>query len=207
MRRSGMVRLDRPGASAYALRNGRVSDGGRDDDACRDGGRNSSGDALALALPRPHAPSPAPAPTETPLPKAAACSPGDTGEDVILLQTMLIGLGFDPGEADGIYGGMLKAAVRDFQLYAGLTADGVAGAQTAEALTARWQAVQQLQPAAQQPLSGFVIGIDPGHQRHANTDQEPIAPGSSVMKPKGVLGHGGAVYGRSRVCGKPAGGA
>jgi N-acetylmuramoyl-L-alanine amidase len=139
--------------------------------------------ATAAATPSP-SPSPVPTPTETPLPQAAACSPGDTGEDVKLLQTVLTGLGFDPGEADGVYGGALTAAVQNFQLYAGLTVDGIAGDQTAQALTQRWQAMQQSEPAAQQPLSGLVIGIDPGHQRTANVEQEPIAPGSSVMKDK-----------------------
>lgn len=30
------------------------------------------------------------------------------------------------------------------------------------------------------PLQGLIIGIDPGHQARANTDKEPVAPGSSV---------------------------
>jgi len=34
------------------------------------------------------------------------------------------------------------------------------------------------------PLAGCVIGIDPGHQRHANNELEPIAPGSSTKKKK-----------------------
>lgn len=34
------------------------------------------------------------------------------------------------------------------------------------------------------PLSGLVIGLDPGHQTHANSEQEPIAPGSSETKKK-----------------------
>ena len=34
------------------------------------------------------------------------------------------------------------------------------------------------------PLTGVVIGIDPGHQRRQNTGQEPIAPGSSKTKKK-----------------------
>ena len=33
-------------------------------------------------------------------------------------------------------------------------------------------------------LSGLIIGIDPGHQEHANSDQEPIAPGSKQTKAK-----------------------
>jgi len=34
------------------------------------------------------------------------------------------------------------------------------------------------------PLSGIVIGIDPGHQAHANSEQEPVAPGSDETKKK-----------------------
>jgi N-acetylmuramoyl-L-alanine amidase len=34
------------------------------------------------------------------------------------------------------------------------------------------------------PLAGCLIGLDPGHQAHANSDLEPNAPGSSVMKKK-----------------------
>lgn len=125
-----------------------------------------------------------PTPTPTPLPEAAACSPGDTGDDVELVQAMLIALGFDPGEADGVYGDQLEAAVSNFQLYAGLPVDGIADTQTAEALTLRWQAAQQVQANEEQPLAGYVIGIDPGHQRHGNAEREPISPGSSSTKPK-----------------------
>ncbi|MEG1560279.1 MAG: N-acetylmuramoyl-L-alanine amidase [Clostridia bacterium] len=33
-------------------------------------------------------------------------------------------------------------------------------------------------------LSGFIIGLDPGHQTHGDSSLEPIAPGSSIMKKK-----------------------
>jgi len=38
--------------------------------------------------------------------------------------------------------------------------------------------------AAGTPLSGIVIGLDPGHQAHSNSAQEPIAPGSEETKKK-----------------------
>ena len=43
-----------------------------------------------------------------------------------------------------------------------------------------------------QPLSGYIIGIDPGHQAHANREKEPQSPGSSTMKNKVSSG----TYGR-----------
>ena len=33
-------------------------------------------------------------------------------------------------------------------------------------------------------LDGYVIGIDPGHQQHGNSEKEAVAPGSSEMKAK-----------------------
>jgi N-acetylmuramoyl-L-alanine amidase len=103
---------------------------------------------------------------------------------VELLQTMLLALGFDPGDADGVYGAQLKAAVYNFQLYEGIPANGIAGEQTAAAITQRWQAAQRHEAVAEQPLAGCVIGIDAGHQRHANPEQEPISPGSDITKDK-----------------------
>jgi N-acetylmuramoyl-L-alanine amidase len=46
-------------------------------------------------------------------------------------------------------------------------------------------------PTAAQPLSGLVIGIDPGHQAKPDYSKEPNAPGSKTMKSKvsaGTLG-------------------
>lgn len=44
----------------------------------------------------------------------------------------------------------------------------------------------------EKPLAGILIGVDPGHQAHSNSDLEPVAPGSSDMKAKVSSG----TYGR-----------
>jgi N-acetylmuramoyl-L-alanine amidase len=38
--------------------------------------------------------------------------------------------------------------------------------------------------ASRSPLSGRTIGLDPGHQAHADEALEPVSPGSKVMKAK-----------------------
>ena len=45
-------------------------------------------------------------------------------------------------------------------------------------------------------LSGMVIVIDPGHQRHANSDTEPLAPWSDEQKAKVSAGTSGVSTGR-----------
>ena len=45
------------------------------------------------------------------------------------------------------------------------------------------------------PLSGKVIGLDPGHQAKGNSQKEPNAPGSSVLKAKCTTGATGVVTG------------
>jgi peptidoglycan hydrolase-like protein with peptidoglycan-binding domain len=59
---------------------------------------------------------------------------GDTGTQVKTLQQALISLGYLSGTADGDYGQATQSAVQKFQAAKGLTADGVAGPQTLQAL-------------------------------------------------------------------------
>ena len=60
--------------------------------------------------------------------------PGDTGEQVKILQRALTALHFSPGKADGDYGPTTQAEVEKFQLSKGLAEDGVVGPQTLNAL-------------------------------------------------------------------------
>jgi N-acetylmuramoyl-L-alanine amidase len=120
---------------------------------------------------------------------------GDEGDDVKLLQNMLITLGFDPGDADGSFGAQLEKAVKNFQLYVGLEVDGIAGQQTVDALTDRYDGAISVFTQENQPLSGFVIGLDPGHQRNGNSGLEPVKPGSDDMKKKVSSGTAGRFTG------------
>lgn len=60
---------------------------------------------------------------------------GAKGEGVEMLQKALKATGFDPGEADGMFGGKTKAALEAMQSKAGLSADGIFGPQSKEAIT------------------------------------------------------------------------
>ncbi|HEY8487942.1 MAG TPA: L,D-transpeptidase family protein [Thermaerobacter sp.] len=53
---------------------------------------------------------------------------GDVGQDVVLLQLALRAAGFDPGVADGVYGGGTERAVAEAEAWFGLDPDGVADA-------------------------------------------------------------------------------
>jgi Putative peptidoglycan binding domain len=81
-------------------------------------------------------PATTPATTSKPVPAlpAATSKPGDTGAQVKALQRALKALGYSVGAVDGQYGPTTKAAVASFQHDAGLTADGVFGPKTLDAL-------------------------------------------------------------------------
>lgn len=63
-------------------------------------------------------------------------SEGWMGDLVADLQAALAALGQDPGPVDGVFGPRTSAAVREFQVQAGIVADGVVGPQTRAAVAA-----------------------------------------------------------------------
>ena len=82
-----------------------------------------------------------PVPTPTP-DQRPTLKKGDSGEYVQLLQVTLIQRGYDCGSygADGKFGKNTEAAVKRFQLDHGLTADGIIGEKT-------WNALDGAEPA------------------------------------------------------------
>lgn len=73
-------------------------------------------------------------PANTPSPTPMVLSAGSSGDAVSKLQTRLQALGFYSGALDGQYGQGTAAAVKLFQSQHGLTADGLAGTETLNAL-------------------------------------------------------------------------
>lgn len=72
---------------------------------------------------------------ETPdVAQAAVLKQGSQGDSVKTVQQKLIRWGYLKGSADGIFGAKTKAAVVAFQKKNGLTADGIIGTRTAQAL-------------------------------------------------------------------------
>lgn len=59
---------------------------------------------------------------------------GMSGYDVTQLQKDLDYLGYETGSADGVFGWRTQAAVKNFQANNGLTADGMVGSKTAQAV-------------------------------------------------------------------------
>ena len=59
---------------------------------------------------------------------------GSTGSEVTQIQTKLKRWGYYKGAVDGVYGSKTLAAVKWFQSKNGLTADGIAGKKTLEAM-------------------------------------------------------------------------
>ena len=65
---------------------------------------------------------------------ATVVKQGSTGKTVRSIQTKLKSWGYYKGSVDGIFGAQTKIAVKNFQKKNGLTADGVVGKRTADAM-------------------------------------------------------------------------
>lgn len=118
-----------------------------------------------------------------PLPAGEILSVGDFGDDVISLQLHLRALGFYEGEAAGLFDRKTHDAVIALQQFLGVKADGAFGPITAAAYAAALETGLLVFPEpeteeteAAGPLSGYVIGIDPGHQLIPDAGLEEIAP-------------------------------
>jgi len=95
------------------------------------------------------------------------------GDDVTALQERLLGLGFDPGRVDGLFGHDTETAVRAFQRGVGLLSDGQVGPDTLRAFADLRRSVaggspQSLREREQvrrsgHSLAGRVVVLDPGH--------------------------------------------
>ena len=73
-------------------------------------------------------------PTDNGVADAAVLKQGSSGATVKTMQTKLINGGYLTGKADGIFGSKTKAAVIRFQRNNGLSADGIVGTKTAQAM-------------------------------------------------------------------------
>lgn len=140
-------------------------------------------------------PSPSPTPALSPSISPAAepyallfvtgcLAPGDRGDQVLMMQKMLAILGFSVPET-GVYCLRTRNAVRAFQRFAGLKADGILSQPTCQTLNI-WCCATGGRPVDRERLAleGFVVCIDPGHQARLNSGQEPVSPGSSKTKSK-----------------------
>ena len=105
---------------------------------------------------------------------------GSGGAQVKILQTQLKELGYYNGSVDGKYGGTTKNAVSKFQSAKGLSADGVFGISTRNALQAAFQEKQ------------LKSSIDSSSQSSHITAQEEGIFGWSLIA-IGVLGSTGAI--------------
>ena len=81
---------------------------------------------------------------------------GSSGDEVKKLQSALQGLGYDLGKygADGIYGGVTKAAVEAFQKANGLKVDGIIGPETLAALEKAGSATSTIVEGVDELING-----------------------------------------------------
>lgn len=119
---------------------------------------------------------------------------GASGWDVASLQFLLAWHGFPSGRLDGTFGADTDAALRRFQRWAGLAADGQAGAATLTALRSPppRSPIALAAPCALAPTDGFGPR---GNRFHSGVDY-PLAKGAPVRAARaGRVMHAGPLAG------------
>ena len=111
---------------------------------------------------------------------------GSKGDDVSDLQQALIELDFKPGGVDGVFGIYTESAVRSFQAWAKVVADGVVGPLTWEKIDAADVSDPTLKRGAHRVALGTGHGGQAGIKGEGN-DYGVIGQGDEVA---GVLGRG-----------------
>lgn len=128
---------------------------------------------------------------------------GMTGEDIKQVQTQLIQQGYNPGDADGIFGKVTQAAVIAFQQAKKLSDDGIVGADTFNALrgetdtvteTSRGDVPRRYKKAHAIVATAYAPGYEDngkwGNLTHLGTQ---VRPGVIAVDPK-VIPLGSRVY-------------
>ena len=84
-------------------------------------------------------------------------SNGSTGDAVTELQTILSGLGYNPGPIDGVFGEATDAGVRRFQEARGLSVDGIVGDDSWAQIDAHVAEANALQAAADKAVADKAV--------------------------------------------------
>lgn len=93
---------------------------------------------------------------------------GSSGEAVVQLQEWLNALGYSVGTVDGRFGGKTYTAVQQFQMDHGLTADGIVGALT-------WNAIEEAVGKDKPAEDEETVPDTPEDAGDSGTDDEEIA--------------------------------
>lgn len=90
----------------------------------------------------------------------------------------------------------LKVLLNEYRAAADVDSNGSVSISDYTLIRLHILGLKRITPAPSgQPLSGKVIGIDPGHQAHANYDPEPVSPESTETKAKVSSGASGRFTG------------